>query len=70
MGCGAYQCPNRLVAEEMKSILMEKEFDKWFQHIVLAVYSTKRNGEGNFEIFKEVFDGVYNNNRPSVAELS
>lgn len=54
----------------MKSILMEKEFDKWFQHIVLAIYSTKRNGEGNFEIFKEVFDGVYNNNRPSVAELS
>ena len=60
MGCGVYRCPPRLVAEEMKSILLEAEFDKWFQHIVLAIYSTRRNGEGNFEIFKEVFDGVYN----------
>jgi len=59
MGCGAYRCPTRVVAEEMKSILMEEEFHKWFKHIVLAIYSTRRNGEGNFEIFKEVFDGVY-----------
>ncbi|KIM88251.1 hypothetical protein PILCRDRAFT_814158 [Piloderma croceum F 1598] len=59
MGCGAYRCPPRLVAEEMKSVLMEEEFDKWFQHIVFAIYSTRGNGEGNFEIFNDVFDGVY-----------
>ncbi|KAH6916403.1 hypothetical protein BKA70DRAFT_1419318 [Coprinopsis sp. MPI-PUGE-AT-0042] len=30
MGCGAYACPPKLVAEEMKSILLEKEFSGWF----------------------------------------
>jgi len=59
MGCGVYACPPRLVAREMKLILMEEEFNKWFHHIVFAVYSTRSNGEGNFEIFKEVFNDVY-----------
>jgi len=58
MGCGAYQCPSRLVAEEMKAILLEPEFKGWFRKVVFAIYSTHTNGRGNFDIFKEVFAGV------------
>ncbi|KAJ7261900.1 hypothetical protein C8J57DRAFT_1450840 [Mycena rebaudengoi] len=56
MGCGAYACPPALVAGEMKSILLEDEFQGWFRRIVFAIYSSKNNGAGNFEIFKQVFD--------------
>lgn len=56
MGCGAYACPPALVASEMKSILLEDEFQGWFRRIVFAIYSSKDNGAGNFEIFKQVFD--------------
>jgi len=59
MGCGAYRCPPKPVAEEMKTILIEDEFKGWFLHIVFAIYSTKSNGEGNFTVFKEVFNGLY-----------
>lgn len=58
MGCGAYACPPRVVASEMKSILLEPEFKGWFRQVVFAIYSKKDNGPGNFEIFKEAFDGV------------
>jgi len=58
MGCGAYYCPPEQVADEMKSILLEDEFKGWFKKIVFAVYSTLTNGWGNFEIFKETFEGV------------
>ncbi|KAJ6621475.1 hypothetical protein B0H10DRAFT_2215121 [Mycena sp. CBHHK59/15] len=58
MGCGAYLCPPRLVASEMKSILLEDEFKGWFRRIVFAIYSSKHNGVGNLEIFQEVFDGL------------
>ncbi|KAF9020739.1 hypothetical protein BDZ89DRAFT_1072044 [Hymenopellis radicata] len=43
MGCGAYLCPPRLW---------------WFRRVVFAVYSTKGNGPGNFEVFQEVFEDV------------
>lgn len=56
MGCGAYQCPARQVAEEMKAILLEEEFAGRFAEVAFAVYSGKYNE--NYEIFNEVLDGV------------
>lgn len=53
MGCGAYYCPPRQVAEEMRSILLEPEFRGWFREIVFAVYTTP--GGTNFDVFSEVF---------------
>lgn len=58
MGCGAYRCPSRLVAEEMKAVLLDEEFKGWFRKVVFAVYSSQTNGRGNFDIFKEVFTDV------------
>jgi hypothetical protein len=58
MGCGAYRCPPRLVAEEMKAALQEPEFKDWFRRVVFAIYSNPQNGPGNFDVFKEVFQGV------------
>lgn len=61
MGCGAYGCPPRVVAEEMKNILLEDEFKGWFKSIVFAVYKTNSGSHGpavNYDIFKEVFDGL------------
>ena len=56
MGCGAYRCPPRQVADEMKAILLEEEFKGHFKEIVFAVYSSPHNQ--NYEIFKEVLDVV------------
>lgn len=56
MGCGAYVCPPRRIAEDMKNILCEEEFKGWFEHVVLAIYSTATNGEGNFGVFREVWE--------------
>lgn len=58
MGCGAYDCPPRLVAEEMKAGLSEPEFKGWFRRVTFAVYSKKSNGPRNFDIFQELLDGV------------
>lgn len=58
MGCGAYRCPPKLVAEEMKSALLDPEFKGWFRGVVFAVYSNQRNGAGNFDIFQSIFNGV------------
>jgi hypothetical protein len=58
MGCGAYRCPPRLVAVEMKAILCEPEFKGWFRRIVFAVYSKEDIGESNFVIFSEEFTDV------------
>jgi uncharacterized protein (TIGR02452 family) len=54
MGCGAYACPPRQVAEEMKSILLEEEFEGWFKEIAFAVYANNRVGGTNHTIFKEM----------------
>ncbi|TFK23225.1 hypothetical protein FA15DRAFT_688005 [Coprinopsis marcescibilis] len=55
MGCGAYRCPSRLVAEQMKEILLEPEFKGWFHRVVFAVYSHPSTYETNFDVFSEVF---------------
>ncbi|KAF7324830.1 DUF2263 domain-containing protein [Mycena kentingensis (nom. inval.)] len=58
MGCGAYACPPRLVATEMRDILLDSEFSGHFTKVAFAVYSRPSNGPGNFEIFQEVFEGI------------
>jgi hypothetical protein len=58
MGCGAYLCPPKHVAEEMKNILLEPEFHGWFQTVVFAIYSTPINGGRNFAVFEETFKGA------------
>lgn len=58
MGCGAYACPPKLVATEMRSILLEHEFKGWFAKVVFAVYSHPGDGPINFGVFSEAFKGV------------
>ncbi|KAH7380125.1 hypothetical protein BKA66DRAFT_442444 [Pyrenochaeta sp. MPI-SDFR-AT-0127] len=56
MGCGAYRCPPRLVAKEMKNILEAEEFDGWFESVVFAVYAAGPTGKRNLDVFREVFN--------------
>lgn len=56
MGCGAYGCPPRAVAREMKFVLESDEFGGWFENIVFAVYAAGPTGRENFEIFSRVFE--------------
>jgi uncharacterized protein (TIGR02452 family) len=58
MGCGAYGCPPRAVAREMREMLEKPEFSGWFETIVIAVYAIGPSGKHNFEIFTEVFGGA------------
>ncbi|THU97272.1 hypothetical protein K435DRAFT_965581 [Dendrothele bispora CBS 962.96] len=58
MGCGAYRCPPRAVAQEMKNILLDPEFKGWFKKVVFAVYSSPGNGAKNFAVFSEIFEDV------------
>lgn len=60
MGCGVYRCPPRLVAELMRGILLEPEFDGWFRRVVFAVYSKSpyEVKPTNFEIFSEEFSDI------------
>lgn len=64
MGCGAYACPPRLVADQMKSILLEPEFNGRFRRVAFAVYdragaSTDPDAPpSNFDMFSEVFKDV------------
>lgn len=55
MGCGAYGCPPRAVAREMKMALEREEFAGWFQTVAFAVYAAGPTGKQNLEIFREVF---------------
>lgn len=55
MGCGAYGCPPRAVAREMKDVIESDEFDGWFENIMFAVYAAGPTGKENFEIFSEIF---------------
>ncbi|KIJ55542.1 hypothetical protein M422DRAFT_220266 [Sphaerobolus stellatus SS14] len=57
MGCGAYRCPPKFVAEGMKKIILEDEFKGRFKKIVFAVYSSENNGPSNFTVFKEAYEG-------------
>lgn len=56
MGCGAYGCPPRHVAEEMKTILFDEEFIGWFKQVIFAVYPAGQTGKTNYDVFKEVFE--------------
>lgn len=56
MGCGAYACPPKQVAEEMKAILLDDEFKNHFKRVVFAVYS--KGSGGNFAVFRDVFKDV------------
>jgi len=56
MGCGAYGCPPRQVAEEMKAVLFDEEFVGWFKEVVFAVYPAGRTGKTNYDVFKQVFE--------------
>jgi uncharacterized protein (TIGR02452 family) len=55
MGCGAYRCPPRVVAQEMKKALESEEFAGWFEHVAFAVYAAGPIGKRNFDVFQEVF---------------
>jgi len=57
MGCGAYGCPPRAVAKEMKGVLGEEEFEGWFESVDFAVYAKGPVGMRNLEAFREVFGG-------------
>lgn len=57
MGCGAYGCPPRAVAREMKMALDRDEFTGWFQTVAFAVYAAGPSGQQNFDVFREVFSG-------------
>ena len=58
MGCGAYGCPPRAVAREMKTVLEKDEFAGWFDTIAFAIYAAGTSGKSNFDIFKEVFGDI------------
>lgn len=53
LGCGVYACPPKLVAKEMKDILLDQEFRNYFEQVVFAVYN-----KGNFAIFRDAFAGI------------
>lgn len=58
MGCGAYGCPPRAVAREMKNALQRDEFSGWFGTIAFAVYASGPTGKENLGVFTEAFNGV------------
>ncbi|KAJ4366492.1 hypothetical protein N0V83_008128 [Neocucurbitaria cava] len=58
MGCGAYGCPPRAVAREMRSAIENDEFSGWFEDIVFAVYAAGPSGKRNLDAFREVFGEV------------
>jgi uncharacterized protein (TIGR02452 family) len=58
MGCGAYRCPPRLVAQEMRKALESHEFEGWFECVDFAVYAAGPMGKRNLEVFKDVFENA------------
>lgn len=58
MGCGAYGCPPRAVAREMRAALQRDEFSGWFEDIKFAVYAAGHTGKRNLDVFTEVFKDV------------
>lgn len=55
MGCGAYRCPPRAVAREMKQVLEDDEFTGWFEIVTFAIYAGGAVGKRNLHVFREVF---------------
>lgn len=58
MGCGAYRCPPKVVAEEMKQLAKTEEFHGWFENLVFAVYAAGATGQNNLKVFRTVFEGA------------
>jgi uncharacterized protein (TIGR02452 family) len=58
IGCGAYGCPPRVVAREMKIAIQSDEFTGWFENVAFAVYAAVPSGKKNFDVFTEVFEVV------------
>jgi uncharacterized protein (TIGR02452 family) len=58
MGCGAYGCPPRTVAREMKAALQSKEFEGWFEVVAFAVYAAGPAGMRNWAMFWDIFEGT------------
>ncbi|GAB1316784.1 hypothetical protein MFIFM68171_06994 [Madurella fahalii] len=56
VGCGAFKNPPQEIANCWMEVLSEEELSGgWFKEIWFAVYD--RRNEGNFEIFRDMFDG-------------
>ncbi|KXX76201.1 hypothetical protein MMYC01_201560 [Madurella mycetomatis] len=56
LGCGAFKNPPQEIANCWMEVLSGEEVaGGWFKEIWFAVYD--RRNEGNFEIFKDMFDG-------------
>ena len=72
MGCGAYACPPRLVAEMMRDTLLEPEFAGWFRRVVFACYSKSpyEPRPTNFATFTDVFKDVTINESPAEGAAS
>ena len=58
MGCGAYGCPSRAVAREMKEAIEKEEFTGWFETITFAVHAAGPSGKHNLDAFRGMFDSV------------
>lgn len=56
-GCGAFQNPVELVAEEM--VRAVKEYENWFETVEFAVYCTERDRR-NYEVFFGEVEGWNN----------
>jgi uncharacterized protein (TIGR02452 family) len=56
MGCGAYGCPPKAVAREMKRALELPEFEGWFEVVDFAVYAAGPTGKENLKVFQEAFE--------------
>ncbi|PSN59672.1 hypothetical protein BS50DRAFT_579896 [Corynespora cassiicola Philippines] len=56
MGCGAFMCPPKAVAEEMKRAINLDEFKGWFEIVTFAVYAAGLAGKINLKVFKDVFE--------------
>ncbi|KAJ4349978.1 uncharacterized protein N0V89_008599 [Didymosphaeria variabile] len=55
MGCGAYNCPPQVVAQEMKNAIEMDEFKGWFEEVPFAVFAAGPSGMRNYDVFKKVF---------------
>ena len=65
MGCGAFRNPAEDVAACWREVLLEVEFDGWFEGVVFAVLdkgsagtNAGRGGKGNFDVFDHVVGNV------------
>ncbi|KAF1849698.1 uncharacterized protein K460DRAFT_360545 [Cucurbitaria berberidis CBS 394.84] len=70
MGCGAYGCPPRAVAREMRDAIAMEEFTGWFERVVFAVYAAGPSGQRNLNVFQEVFECVQEPTKIGIADAA